>query len=201
MGIYAAIVGVMGDISPIAKGRKNAQQGFMYRGIDDIMNELQSILVKHKVFIVPEVLEVTRAEKLSKSGGALFYSILKTKFTFYSDDGSSVSAVIVGEGMDSADKASNKALSVAFKYACLQVFCIPTEDTKDPDAESPQVAAPQAPSEFSTLEHSLTEYLDGGWFNHPEIVKKAIDGKDIKVMREALAAAKVREADAVAKKE
>ncbi len=40
--------------------------------------------------------------------------------------------------MDSGDKASNKALSIAMKYALLQVFCIPTEDAKDPDADSPK---------------------------------------------------------------
>ena len=43
--------------------------------------------------------------------------------------------------MDTGDKASNKALSIGLKYAMLQVFCIPTEDEKDPDAVSPQPAA------------------------------------------------------------
>ena len=47
---------------------------------------------------------------------------------------------MIGEGMDSGDKASNKALAVAFKYACFQVFCIPTEEMKDPDAECHETA-------------------------------------------------------------
>ena len=207
MNIYAAISGVMGEISPIAKARKNAQQGFMYRGVDEGMNEIQPILVKYKVFIVPEVIETTRMEKQTKSGGTLFYSIQKIKFTFYADDGSSISAIIIGEGMDSADKASNKALAVAFKYACFQVFCIPTEEAKDPDADSHppiqpenkpnQPAIPQAssPSEYVELKAALIDYINGGWFNHPETVNKAIDAKDIKTMRDALAAANKREAD------
>ena len=37
----------------------------------------------------------------------------------------------------------NKAMSVAYKYACFQVFCIPTEEMHDPDAECHEVAPEQ----------------------------------------------------------
>ena len=141
--IYKAIIGVMAEINAIGKDRKNQQQGFAYRGIDDVMNELHAALTKNKVFVVPEVLNEERSTGKSKSGGELYYTRLKTRFTFYAGDGSSVSAVVIGEAMDSGDKASNKALSIGLKYAMLQVFCIPTEDEKDPDAQSPQ---PQAGS-------------------------------------------------------
>ena len=141
--IYKAIIGVMAEINAIGKDRKNQQQGFAYRGIDDVMNELHAALTKNKVFVVPEVLNEDRSTGKTRSGGDLFYTRLKIRFTFYTDDGSSVSAVVIGEAMDSGDKASNKALSIGLKYAMLQVFCIPTEDEKDPDAQSPQ---PQAGS-------------------------------------------------------
>ena len=141
--IYKAIIGVMAEINAIGKDRKNQQQGFAYRGIDDVMNELHAALTKNKVFVVPEVLNEERSTGKTRSGGDLFYTRLKIRFTFYTDDGSSVSAVVIGEAMDSGDKASNKALSIGLKYAMLQVFCIPTEDEKDPDAQSPQ-PAPQS---------------------------------------------------------
>ena len=141
--IYKAIIGVMAEINAIGKDRKNQQQGFAYRGIDDVMNELHGALAENGVFVVPEVLDETRSTGKSKSGGELYYTRLKTRFTFYAEDGSSVAAVVIGEAMDSGDKASNKALSIGLKYAMLQVFCIPTEDEKDPDAQSPQ---PQAGS-------------------------------------------------------
>lgn len=141
--IYKAIIGVMAEINAIGKDRKNQQQGFAYRGIDDVMNELHAALTKNKVFVVPEVLNEERSTGKTRNGGDLFYTRLKIRFTFYTDDGSSVSAVVIGEAMDSGDKASNKALSIGLKYAMLQVFCIPTEDEKDPDAQSPQ---PQAGS-------------------------------------------------------
>jgi len=128
----------MADVDPIAKAKKNQQQGFMYRGVDDVMNVLQPLFIKHKIFIVPEVLEQTRETRETAKGGTLIYSILKVKFTFFAEDGTSISAIMVGEGMDGGDKASNKAQAIAFKYACFQVFCIPTEEMADPDKETPE---------------------------------------------------------------
>lgn len=139
--IYKSIIDVMKKINAIGKDRKNATQGFQYRGIDDVMNELHGALTESGVFIVPEVLEENRSTGKSSNGRDLFYTRLKIKFTFYAADGSSVNAVVIGEAMDSGDKASNKALSIGLKYAMLQVFCIPTEDEKDPDAASPEPKA------------------------------------------------------------
>lgn len=139
MNIYESINKVMGDIGAIGKDSKNQMQGFMYRGIDAVMNAINPALVKYKVFVVPEVLEQTREERVNSKGTLLIYSICKVKYTFYAEDGSSVYAVVIGEGMDSGDKATNKAMSIAFKYACFQVFCIPTEEMVDPDAEVHEV--------------------------------------------------------------
>ena len=97
----------------IGKDRKNEQQRFFYRGIDDVMNVFQPLLAEAGVFIVPEVLESKREDRQTAKGGNLIYSVLKMKYTFYATDGSSVSAIVIGEGMDSGDKASNKAMARA----------------------------------------------------------------------------------------
>lgn len=136
MNIYEAISKCMEDIGVVGKNARNKDQGFMYRGIDAVMNAINPALTKNHVFVVPEVLEQQRQERTTRKGAVLIYSICKVKFTFYAEDGSSVSAVTIGEGMDSGDKATNKAMSIAFKYACFQVFCIPTEEMQDPDAET-----------------------------------------------------------------
>ena len=136
-GIYQAITNAMGEISPIAKRKRNKEQGFQYRGVDDVMNELSPVLVKHKIFIYPEVINVQRQERTTNKGGTLLYSVLTVKYHFAHEDGSELSCVVIGEGMDSGDKASNKAMAVAFKYACLQMFCIPTDDMDDPDKNTP----------------------------------------------------------------
>lgn len=142
MNIYESIAALMAEIPAIGKEKRNKEQGFLYRGIDDVMNVLQPLLSKYKVFVVPEVLEQIRETRVTKSGKNMLYSILRIKYTFFAEDGSHVDAIVVGEGMDTADKASNKALAVGMKYALFQVFCIPTEEMVDPDSETPEASMP-----------------------------------------------------------
>ena len=125
MNIYESISNALADIGAIGKTKWNDQQKFKFRGIDDVMNSLHPVLEKNKIFIVPDVLEQIREDRVSGKGNPLIYSICKIKYTFYAEDGSSVTAVVIGEGMDSGDKATNKAMSIAFKYALFQIFCIP----------------------------------------------------------------------------
>lgn len=142
MNIYESIAAIMQETPVIGKGKKNQQQGFMYRGIDEVMNSFQPLLSKYKVFAVPEVMEHTREDRVTGKGNTLLYSLLKVRYTFYAEDGSHVSAVVIGEGMDSGDKASNKAMAIAMKYAFFQIFCIPTEEMVDPDGETPDPSSP-----------------------------------------------------------
>jgi hypothetical protein len=131
--IYSLIPRAMEKIGHISKSKKNAQQGFMFRGIDDVYLAAQPVLAELGMFSVPEILEETREERQSRGGGALIYTILKVSYKLFAPDGSYVSAIVRGEGMDSGDKSGNKALSIAHKYFFFQVFCIPTDE---PDADS-----------------------------------------------------------------
>lgn len=148
--IYESICGVMTDIGAVGKDSRNEQQKFMFRGIDAVMNALSPVLLKNKVFIVPTILEQTREERTNKNGTTLIYSICKVQYTFYAEDGSFIESVVIGEGMDTGDKATNKAMSIAFKYACFQVFCIPTEEMVDPDAECHEVKKKEEPKVCDT---------------------------------------------------
>lgn len=138
--IFGLMPKVMAAIGAIGKGRKNQQQGYSFRGIDDVYNAIHDALAENQVFPVPRVLEQKREERPSKSGGLMFHVVLLVETRFYAPDGSSVSAVTVGEAMDSSDKASNKAMSAAMKYALLETFCIPTEESKDTEDGHPEVA-------------------------------------------------------------
>lgn len=136
--IFSAICGVMDAVGAVTKEKKNTQGNYMYRGVDDVMNALQPALIKNKLFIVPTVKSEQREERASKNGGTLLYTRLTVDFTFWAEDGSSIVATVIGEAMDSGDKATNKAMSVAYKYACFQVFCIPTDEDGDTETESPE---------------------------------------------------------------
>lgn len=145
MNIYESITKIMEEVPAIGKNQINAQQKFKFRGIDDVMNALQPLLAKNKVFIVPEILEQTREERTT----------CKIKYKFYAEDGSSIEAVTIGEGMDSGDKATNKAMAIAMKYALFQVFCIPTEEMKDPDGETPDESRKKEEHEEKIMEEEL----------------------------------------------
>ena len=144
--IHTAMLNAMADVEAIAKSKRNQSQNFNFRGIDDVYNSMHAILAKHRIYTMPEVIEDRHEERTTKSGSNLIYRILKIRYTFITDDGSSMTATVIGEGMDSGDKASNKAMSVAHKYCLLQAFCIPTEDMPDPDAETPEPSRPAKPA-------------------------------------------------------
>lgn len=139
--IYGLIPKVAKDIGAIRKEGQNEQQGYQFRGIDDIYQEAQSAFIAHGIFSVPRVLDMKREERKTKSGGTLLYTVLTVKYTFYAPDGSSVECITMGEAMDSGDKSCNKAMSAAHKYAILQVFTIPTKEPKDTESETHEVAA------------------------------------------------------------
>jgi hypothetical protein len=134
--IFAAMNAILADTDAIGKNQKNQAQGFKFRGIDDVMNELHSSFAKHRVFLTTDVLAIERVEKDTRNGGKSLHQFITYRFTFWADDGSSVSSTQVGEAADSGDKSSNKCASIALKYALLQTFLIPTEDDKDPDAQT-----------------------------------------------------------------
>ena len=136
--VYQAIGAVSAAMSAdgIAKGRKNQQQGYSFRGIDDVLNALSSALVQAGLVILPRCTERIVVERETAKGGALFNVTCRVEFDLVStEDGSTHTVATYGEAMDSADKATNKAMSAAYKYLALLVFCIPTEASPDTDAD------------------------------------------------------------------
>lgn len=136
--IYQALAKANKLIGAISKGHMNQQQKFKFRGIDDVYNELHPILAECDVFIIPEVVKYEINTIPSKSGGVNIYTRATIRHHFTTSDGSSITTTTIGEAMDNGDKGMNKAMSIALKYALLQLFTIPTEEEKDPDVESPE---------------------------------------------------------------
>lgn len=163
MKVYKAISEVSGEmLAGIAKDRKNQQQGFMFRGIDAVYNALAPALVKHGLLILPRITSRTVTERATKSGGALFYVVIEAEFDFVStEDGSKHTVKTYGEAMDSGDKATNKAMSIAYKYAAFQAFCIPTEDTAiDADATAHNVASQPRNNQPQSAQQQSKQPLD-----------------------------------------
>ncbi|HEY0883296.1 MAG TPA: ERF family protein [Archangium sp.] len=145
--IIEAMVKVMAEVGVIGKDRKNPQQGYQFRGIDDVLAVVQPLLAKHGVIVTPEVVEHERETLPTKSGGTQFSVRLLVRHTFRHIDGSFVVATTLGEAIDTGDKASNKAMSQALKYAVTESFAIPTKESdRDTEEHSPEVGAMPARS-------------------------------------------------------
>lgn len=186
MNIYQSIAKVQEDVDFIGKDKQVQSGGtYKYRGVDQVLNTLHPLFAKHKVFAVPEVLEIMEREvRTTRNGGEVLYQVLKVKYTFYAEDGTSVSAIVIGEAMDSGDKVSNKCMSVAYKYACFQVLSIPTEETcADPDDKNeplnlskPQKGASETPASKQGKQTSSGNPLGGK--SKYSIIEDMIKGSD-----------------------
>lgn len=142
--VLLAIHAIAAELSKvgIAKDSHNKEQNFRFRGIDAVMNKLAPLLVQHKLLIIPRFFDRVLTERATKSGSIMFNIALRGEFHFVSvEDGTEVVANTIGEGQDMADKATNKAMAVAYKYAVFQTFCIPLEASDDPDGDSHEETA------------------------------------------------------------
>jgi len=140
--VYKAISAVQGELAKtgISKGKTNQQQGFKYRGIDDVYNELASLLATHHLCILPRMVEKNVVERTNSKGTALFYTSITAEFDLVSaKDGSKHTVSAYGEAMDSGDKSAGKAMSYAYKAMAFMTFAIPTEGDNDPDAHCHEV--------------------------------------------------------------
>lgn len=152
--IYPALHAIQSAFAKegIPKSNRNTQQNYSFRGIDDVLTALAPLLSEHRVLILPKVLGYTQSEGETKNGGAIYKMVAHLQYTFvHIDDGSTVSVELLGEGMDSGDKESNKAHSAAYKLMAIQTFCIPTTDgstdseTQSHDNKPFSQRAPQQP--------------------------------------------------------
>lgn len=143
--IFEKIPLIMSDIGAVGKDQVNKQQGFKFRGIDDIYNAVQKTMAKHGVCTVPKVIHRKVTEFKTQKGGVGYHHYTENRFRYYASDGSYIDSYTDGEAIDFGDKGTSKALAIAHKYSLLQVFCIPTEDEKDPDANSHKIPPQKKP--------------------------------------------------------
>lgn len=184
--IYTGLNEVLGDLSSkgIGKARRNEQQKYNFRGIDDLYNVMSPMLAERKVLILPRVVANRVELRETKDGKQMYHVYVEVEYDLISVlDGSKYTARYPGEALDTSDKATNKAMTAAFKYLCFQLFCIPIEGQEDADAHSPEAQAPkakarpepeQSPQEFIDLldiaptMEALKSVFKSAWQGYPE---------------------------------
>lgn len=164
--IYAKMANILKESKAITKSEKNQQQGFKFRGIDNVMNELHELFAKNEVFILQEVKSFSTENRPTKSGGLNTFTRATITFKYITTDGSFVETTNVGEAMDSGDKGMNKAMSIALKYSLLQMFLIPTEEQKDPDATTPEESDFREMAMSDVNNASSVDALQAVWSNY-----------------------------------
>ena len=188
--IFNAILNIMEGLEPVQKDRVNTQQNYKYRGVEDVYSALNPMLIVNKVILIPELLSHNLTDFNSAKGSLIFRAIVSMKYTFKSIiDGSEIHCIMTGEGMDSGDKATPKAISVAFKYMAFQMFCIPVpDDSVDVEKDSHEVKAKQTTQAPITPNPNADKKEPEKWLNRtnkagevtPEwtnILKGISDGK------------------------
>ena len=149
--VYQAINAVAAELSGIgiAKRHRNDEGDYHYRSIDDVLKALAPLLARHKLCVLPRVLE-----REGQSTGATGQLVtIRAAFDLVSAlDGSRHTIESFGEALDEGDKGTAKAISAAYKSAMLQAFCIPVPQ-EDADAKSPRlkcIAHPEPPQGWSS---------------------------------------------------
>ena len=171
MEIISRLSKIMAEVGPIVKNRMNTQQGYQYRGIDDLYNSLNKLLAKHEVVTIPKVIVDETQVYQSDKGRNIFHRRIQVEYTVMASDGSSIVSVIPADAMDYSDKAIYKALSGAHKYLLFQLFCVPTEEA-EPESDHIEVGnASPPPSDKPAPVETAKKVLGGGEDGLPAIFK------------------------------
>lgn len=144
--IYAALGAVMKQVGAVKKGDRNKSQGYVFRGVDAVVNAVYPAMVEHGVIVQPNVRDFQYGSvEVGKDRTTMGHARVIVEYTFTStEDGSAVITSAAGEAFDSGDKATPKAMSVALRTALLQSLMLPTDDP-EPDSYSYERAAPTDP--------------------------------------------------------
>ena len=154
--IITLLTKAMDDIGAVRKGEKNTHQNFNFRGIDAVVNAASPAFRKHGIVVVPTLNNVEyETVEVGQNRSRMASVRVNVSYTFHAPDGSNVTATVVAESMDSGDKATAKAMSVAFRIALLQTLCLPTDDI-DPDAQTYERSAAPAKQPVKTTPQETT---------------------------------------------
>jgi hypothetical protein len=135
--VHEAIAEVTRQVGHIAKDRRTeGGERYNFRGIDDVLAALHPVLGDVGLVILPgRMVEHRRETRATRNGGTLNVALVRVRYTLIGPDGTKTFGEAWGEAGDAGDKATQKALSQAYKTFALQTFSIPTEESRrdDPD--------------------------------------------------------------------
>ena len=145
MKVNEALVAIMEDVGAVDKGGNNKVQGWKFRGIEQVINGVSPALRRHGVVIVPVASEVEYVERTNQKGNSVIDSRVRVTYRWFGPEGDFIDSVVVAEARDLSDKATAKAMSVAFRTSLVQTLALPTED-EDPDESYHEALGKDSPA-------------------------------------------------------
>lgn len=124
----------MAKLRAVEKDRRfDGPGGFNFRGIDATVNACGPVFRELGIVgPVPELLDITHDLVQTGKGREMHRVRVKVQYEFVGPAGDRLPVVVPGEAIDTGDKATAKAMSVAMRIALLQTLCLPTQEP-DPD--------------------------------------------------------------------
>lgn len=180
--VYEALANVMADVSAVKKTDRNEAQRFVFRGIDAVINAVGPALRKHKVTVSPRVDSYEYGTVTTAGGKPMAHVRVLVTYTFYGPAGDSLPAQAPGEAFDSGDKATAKAMSVAYRTALLQALALPT-DEPDPDAHSYERAVPAPPTADELIAKAQRAATDDELNRIANAAKAGLTGDDLAAVK------------------
>lgn len=137
--VIELLIEAMRKVKPVGKVQRNTQQNYYFRGIDDVVNAANPVFQRLGILTIPRVRSASYRDVTTTKGNPSREVTVTVEFAFYGPRGDCLSCVVPGESMDSGDKGTPKAMSVALRVALIQVLMLPTKDLHpDPDSQSPE---------------------------------------------------------------
>jgi hypothetical protein len=135
--VVQALSAVMADVREVRKDQRNTapgQGGYAFRGIDAVMNAVGPALRVHGVVVMPRVISCEQSSiEVGQNRTRMGHVRVEVEYTAHGPAGDTLAGTVVAEAMDSGDKATSKAMSVAYRTFLIQALTLPTDD---PDPES-----------------------------------------------------------------
>lgn len=148
--VHQAWTRVMQQALALGKGQQydggDGGGRFRFRGIDDVMNLVGPILRLEGVSVIPSVRTANYRDVLTRGGKTSREVTVLVDYTIIGPAGDTMHGSAPGESLDTGDKGTAKAMSVAFRVFLLQALCLPT-DEPDPDSEVYQRSAGPTPEQ------------------------------------------------------
>lgn len=147
--IFEIFADVKREIGPVGKDSYNKQQGFNFRSADAVVAAAAPALDSHGVITAPHLDKLTYGTvEVGGNRTRMAHAQVEVTYTFYGPAGDSFPVTVPGEAMDNGDKATAKAMTVAYRIALTQALNLPTHEA-DPDSDSYErsPAAPQGQPE------------------------------------------------------